>query len=149
MRDNPQTAPLRWASPALFFLLTVLTTFAAGVINAGEASRPLLEEIVARAQGDPLPVGVFPPQDPNGSDRLMQEGKIAFDFGTFFTKGQRMGTGQCDVKRYNRQLRDLIAADKIAPSIIVSHQVGLDEAPEAYKHFDAREDGWIKVVLHP
>jgi threonine dehydrogenase-like Zn-dependent dehydrogenase len=23
------------------------------------------------------------------------------------------------------------------------------QAPEAYKHFDAREEGWTKVVLHP
>jgi hypothetical protein len=31
----------------------------------------------------------------------------------------------------------------------VSHQLSLDEAPEAYKHFDARENGWTKVVLRP
>jgi hypothetical protein len=23
------------------------------------------------------------------------------------------------------------------------------EAPHAYEHFDARDDGWTKVVLHP
>jgi len=25
----------------------------------------------------------------------------------------------------------------------------LAEAPEAYEHFDAREDGWTKIVLKP
>jgi hypothetical protein len=25
----------------------------------------------------------------------------------------------------------------------------LDEAPEAYKHFDARDNGWTKVILRP
>jgi len=25
----------------------------------------------------------------------------------------------------------------------------LIEAPEGYKHFDAREEGWTKVVLKP
>jgi hypothetical protein len=25
----------------------------------------------------------------------------------------------------------------------------LDEAPDAYKHFDARDKGWTKVILHP
>jgi glutathione-independent formaldehyde dehydrogenase len=53
------------------------------------------------------------------------------------------------VKRYNRYLRSLIAEDKVKPSWIVSHDLPLDQAPEAYKHFDAREEGWTKVVLHP
>jgi|GEM_PF-6779416 threonine dehydrogenase-like Zn-dependent dehydrogenase len=26
---------------------------------------------------------------------------------------------------------------------------GLKEAPEAYRHFDAREEGWTKVTLSP
>ena len=34
-------------------------------------------------------------------------------------------------------------------SFIVSHELPLDRAPEAYEHFDARDDGWTKVVLHP
>src|SRR3712207_8329538 len=53
------------------------------------------------------------------------------------------------VKKYNRQLRDLIAAGKAEPSFIVSHELPLDRAPEAYEHFDNRDDGWTKVVLHP
>ncbi|WP_328558438.1 hypothetical protein [Streptomyces sp. NBC_00358] len=28
-------------------------------------------------------------------------------------------------------------------------QVGSDEALTAYEHFDARDEGWTKVVLHP
>jgi threonine dehydrogenase-like Zn-dependent dehydrogenase len=35
------------------------------------------------------------------------------------------------------------------PSWIVSHELPLDEAPSGYQHFDARDDGWTKVVLHP
>jgi threonine dehydrogenase-like Zn-dependent dehydrogenase len=94
-------------------------------------------------------VGVFVPQDPGGPDELSQEGKARFDFGQFWFKGQHMGTGQCPVKRYNRQLRDLIAEDKVTPSRIVSHELSLDQAPDAYLHFDNREDGWTKVVLKP
>jgi glutathione-independent formaldehyde dehydrogenase len=60
-----------------------------------------------------------------------------------------MGTGQCPVKRYNRPLRDLIAGGKATPSWIVSHELSLEEAPQAYEHFDARDEGWTKVVLHP
>ena len=60
-----------------------------------------------------------------------------------------MGSGQCDVKRYNRRLRELIRTGSGAPSFIVSHELGLEEAPDAYRHFDARDNGWTKVVLHP
>lgn len=40
-------------------------------------------------------------------------------------------------------------ADKVTPSWIVSHNLPLDDAPDAYAHFDARDDGWTKVVLNP
>jgi hypothetical protein len=52
-------------------------------------------------------------------------------------KGQRMATGQVNVKAYNRQLRDLIHADKASPSFIISHKLPLQGAPDAYEHFDA------------
>jgi threonine dehydrogenase-like Zn-dependent dehydrogenase len=49
---------------------------------------------------------------------------------------------------YNRQLSTLISAGKARPSLIVSHELSLDEAP-CYKHFDARDRGWTKVLLKP
>jgi len=92
-------------------------------------------------------VGVFVPQDPAPQDPLYAQGEIVFDYGLCWFKGQTIGTGQCNVKAYNRQLRDLIFAGRAKPSFIVSHALALDEAPAAYKHFDARDDGWTKVVL--
>jgi glutathione-independent formaldehyde dehydrogenase len=94
-------------------------------------------------------VGVFVPKDPRSQDPLMKKGEIAFDFGLFFEKGLRMGSGQTPVKAYNRMLGRLIAKGKARPSFLVSHELPLDKAPEAYRHFDAREDGWTKVVLKP
>jgi len=94
-------------------------------------------------------VGVFVPEDPRASDKLEREGQMAFDFGLFWSKGQRMGTGQTNVKAYNRHLCDLIEAGRAKPSFLVSHEIPLDEAPDAYKHFDARDSGWTKVILHP
>ena len=42
-------------------------------------------------------------------DELAQQGKVALRLsGKFWFKGQQMGTGQATVKRYNRQLRNLI-----------------------------------------
>lgn len=92
-------------------------------------------------------VGVFMPEDPGAADEMARHGQIAFDFGQFFTKGQRMGTGQCNVKAYNRDLMALIAQGRANPSFIVSHELPLEKAPEGYANFDARKDGWTKVVL--
>ena len=94
-------------------------------------------------------VGVFVPEDPGASDALAKKGQIAFDWGLFWFKGLHVGTGQAPVKRYNRYLRDLIHNDKVKPSFIVSHTLSLDEAPDAYKHFDVRDNGWTKVILKP
>ena len=94
-------------------------------------------------------IGVFIPKDPGANDKLAKVGQIAFDFGKFWFKGQKMGTGQCNVKAYNRRLRDLIHHGKAKPSMIVSHELALDEAPTAYDHFDKRDNGWTKVILHP
>jgi threonine dehydrogenase-like Zn-dependent dehydrogenase len=94
-------------------------------------------------------VGVFIPEDPGAADKLAKKGEIAFDFGKFWFKGMKMGTGQCNVKAYNRRLRELIHRGKATPSAIVSHQLQLADAPKAYKHFDDRDAGWTKVVLRP
>jgi glutathione-independent formaldehyde dehydrogenase len=94
-------------------------------------------------------VGVFVPEDPGGPDDLARQGQVAFDYGMFWFKGQRMGSGQCPVKRYNRQLRNLIHVGKARPSWVVSHQLPLTGAPDAYEHFDRRDTGWTKVVLSP
>jgi glutathione-independent formaldehyde dehydrogenase len=104
---------------------------------------------VVRTTGAIGVVGVYMPEDPGANGELAKEGRIPWQYGQFFTKGQRMGTGQCPVKRYNRELRDLIIAGKARPSFIVSHELTLDEAPAGYDHFDKREDGWTKVLLHP
>jgi glutathione-independent formaldehyde dehydrogenase len=94
-------------------------------------------------------VGVYVPQDPGGPDQLAKQGQIAFDYGMHWFKGQTLGSGQCPVKKYNRRLRDLIAGGKATPSFIVSHELPLEQGVEAYQHFDARDDGWTKVVLKP
>jgi glutathione-independent formaldehyde dehydrogenase len=94
-------------------------------------------------------VGVFVPEDPNAEDRLERRGQIAFDFGQFWLKGQSIGTGQANVKAYNRQLSRLIERNRIKPSSIVSHELALEQAPDAYEKFDQRKDGWTKVVLKP
>jgi len=94
-------------------------------------------------------VGVFIPEDPKAEDKLQKRGQMAFDFGSFWMKGQSIGTGQANVKAYNRLLSRLIEHDKVKPSWLVSHELPLSQAPEAYENFNQRKTGWTKVVLKP
>lgn len=94
-------------------------------------------------------VGVFVQQDPGAATELAKQGKIPFDIGMFFYKGLQFAGGQCHVERYNRRLMRLIQAGKATPSFLISHERPLERAPEGYKNFDERNDGWTKVVLKP
>jgi glutathione-independent formaldehyde dehydrogenase len=116
-----------------------------------ESNNLTMNQLVAsiRPTGGLGVVGVFVAEDPEGPDELAKQGRMAFDFGKFWFKGQAMRTGQANVKAYNRQLANLIHAGRAKPSFIVSQTLKLDEAPEAYKHFDDRDHGWTKVTLKP
>ena len=116
-----------------------------------EHSNITMNELVmsVKATGSIGVVGVFVPKDPKSKEPLQQEGHMDFNFGNFWMKGQSIATGQANVKSYNRQLSTLISAGKAIPSQIVSHELSLDDAPEAYKHFDKRDNGWTKIILKP
>jgi hypothetical protein len=64
-------------------------------------------------------------------------------------QGLSLGTGQCNVKAYNRYLRDMIIAGKAKPSFVISHEIDLTDAEVAYHKFDKRLDGYTKVIIHP
>jgi glutathione-independent formaldehyde dehydrogenase len=93
--------------------------------------------------------GLYVPADPGAPDEAAKSGMLLVAIGSMFERGLRLGTGQCNVKRYNRHLRDLIIAGRARPSFVVSHEVPLDQAPEAYDKFDKRVEGYTKVLLHP
>lgn len=69
--------------------------------------------------------------------------------GAFMNKGLTLKTGQTHVQHYNKKLLKKIEAGEIDPSFVITHEVKLDDAPEAYKTFRDKEDGCIKVVLKP
>lgn len=75
-----------------------------------------------RASGDIGVVGVFIPKGPTGADQLGKKGQIACDFYSFFGKGLHMGTGQTNVKAYNRLPCNLIHAGRARPSWICFSQ---------------------------
>ncbi|KAI9656658.1 MAG: hypothetical protein M1831_004568 [Alyxoria varia] len=124
---------------------------AVGSDGAKEVPNTVLDSIIAvtRPTGGLGIPGLYVPADPGAPDEKSKKGQLLFSFGKLFEKGLKLGTGQCDVKAYNRYLRDLIIAGKAKPSFVVSHEIGVDEAPAAYEKFNKREDGYVKVLIHP
>jgi glutathione-independent formaldehyde dehydrogenase len=122
-------------------------------VSGGDEEQPaiVLNQLVetVRPTGRLGVVGLYVPEDPDAPTEEAAEGRLLFEVGRFFEKGQSMGTGQANVKRYNRELRDLITAGRAKPSFVVSQQLPLDDAPDAYQRFDNREEGYSKVVLKP
>jgi threonine dehydrogenase-like Zn-dependent dehydrogenase len=70
-------------------------------------------------------------------------------FGAAMGKGLTIKTGQTHVPRYHQLLLGKIEAGEIDPSFVVTHQLPLEEGPEAYRMFRDKKDGCIKVVLKP
>ncbi len=93
-------------------------------------------------------IGVYFPEDP-GAKGDAKKGRFLLDLGDAWNKGITIEMGQAPVKQYNVYLRDLIIAGVAKPSTIVSHRFPLDGAVDAYKNFDARNDGYTKVLLKP
>ena len=94
-------------------------------------------------------VGVFLPNDAKPVGEIEKQGDLIVPWQTLFKKSITIGMGRDNDERYNTQLRDMIIAGRAKPSKIVSHRLPLSEAPDAFKKFDARSDGYIKIVLDP
>ncbi|WP_428962463.1 glutathione-independent formaldehyde dehydrogenase [Micromonospora fluostatini] len=104
---------------------------------------------VVRATGMIGVIGLYLAHDPGAPDEHSGRGELLFKMGKFFEKGLRMGTGQANVKAYNEYLRNMIIAGRATPSFVVSKELPLEAAPDAYERFDRREAGYSKVVLKP
>jgi glutathione-independent formaldehyde dehydrogenase len=93
--------------------------------------------------------GVWPTKDAGPVEPSLEEGRLAVPWAKLFNKNVSLLMGRDDDKRWNAKLRDMIITGAATPSLIVSHRLSLEEAPGAFKKFDAREDGYVKVVLKP
>ena len=72
-----------------------------------------------------------------------------FLLGDAFDKGLTFRMGQTHVQHHMPELLDLIAQDRLAPQVIISHRLTLAKAVEGYRLFDQKEDACRKVVLTP
>jgi threonine dehydrogenase-like Zn-dependent dehydrogenase len=57
--------------------------------------------------------------------------------------------GNCNHRRYIPQLVELVRSGVLIPSAVLTQVEPMTSAIDAYKAFDKREPGWIKVKLEP
>ena len=68
-----------------------------------------------------------------------------------FDKGLTLRMGQAHVRRWTDEILPLVTQDDdpLGTENLATHQVPLDEAPEAYEKFQRKEDGAVKVLMQP
>lgn len=72
-----------------------------------------------------------------------------FPLGDFFVRNVTIKMGLCPAQGYVRKILPRVASKEIDLSGIVTHRFRLDMGGQAYRIFDKKEDGCIKVVLRP
>jgi threonine dehydrogenase-like Zn-dependent dehydrogenase len=69
---------------------------------------------------------------------------------TIFDKQIQLRMGQANVKRWADDIMPLLTdGDPLGVDDFHTHQVPLEQAPEAYEMFQKKEDGAVKVLLKP
>jgi threonine dehydrogenase-like Zn-dependent dehydrogenase len=82
-------------------------------------------------------IGVYPPQ------------AQAFPIGEAMNKNLTIKLGNCNHRRYVPKLVELVRTGAIDPQSVITQLEGVSGAIDAYKAFDDRRPGWLKVELDP
>jgi threonine dehydrogenase-like Zn-dependent dehydrogenase len=82
-------------------------------------------------------IGVYPPTDQ------------FFPIGMAMNKNLTVNMGNCNHRKYIPELVELVRGGMIDPEEILTHATEISKAIDAYKAFDERQEGWIKVELVP
>ena len=82
-------------------------------------------------------VGLYPP-----TDRY-------FPIGTVMSRNLTVRGGSCNHPRYIPKLVAMVAAGQVRPEDVVTEHEPLTDAVAAYREFDLRSPGWLKVALQP
>ncbi len=105
----------------------------------GDAPSLVLDWVVeSAAKGGTISIiGVYP------------ETVRTFPIGKAMNKNLTVKMGNCNHRKYIPRLVELVRAGVVDPTKILTHAGPITGAIEAYKHFDKREPGWVKVMLEP
>src|SRR5204863_7052668 len=103
---------------------------------------------ITRAGGAVGIPGLYVTGDPGGVDANAKIGMLGIRIGLGWAKSHTFTTGQCPVKRYNRQLMMAILHDKIQIAKAVNAKLfNLEEAPAGYR--DSDTGAAKKFILDP
>ena len=73
----------------------------------------------------------------------------AFPIGDAMEKNLTIKMGNCNHRKYIPQLLELVRAGVVDPSQVLTQVEPMTDVIQAYKLFDKRTPGWIKVMLKP
>ncbi len=82
-------------------------------------------------------IGVYPPND------------LTFPIGVAMNKNLTIKMGNCNHRKYIPKLIELVQAKAFDPTLLVTQVETFESAIDAYKAFDTRQPGWLKVELIP
>jgi threonine dehydrogenase-like Zn-dependent dehydrogenase len=72
-----------------------------------------------------------------------------FPIGTSMNKNLTIKMGNCDHRKYIPHLLELVRTKAVDPLVVLTHTEPIENALDAYAHFDKHDPGWIKVELQP
>jgi threonine dehydrogenase-like Zn-dependent dehydrogenase len=70
-----------------------------------------------------------------------------FPMGMAMMKNLSINMGNCNHRKYIPVLMEMVESGMIRPSKVLTQVEGLVSAIDAYKEFDRRAQGWVKVEL--
>lgn len=80
-------------------------------------------------------IGVYPPND------------MSFPIGQAMNRNLTIRMGNCNHRKYIPNLIKLVQSGTIDPTKIISQYESITSVLDAYKAFDTRQPGWMKVAL--
>jgi threonine dehydrogenase-like Zn-dependent dehydrogenase len=72
-----------------------------------------------------------------------------FPIGMAMNKNLTMKMGNCNHRKYLPMLVDMVRSGEVDPAEVLTQHEPLSSAIDAYKAFDERQPGWLKVKLVP
>ena len=106
-------------------------------------------EMVGAPQATRMAVDLVRAGGAIGAAGVHSEATFAFSPGEAYDKNLTYRAGRCPARAYLDEALELAAGVAPVLSAIVTDRVGLEDAIEAYRRFDRREDGCVKVLLLP
>ncbi len=77
------------------------------------------------------------------------EPAMPFAAGLAFAKDVTLRFGIADVHRHLPPLLALVQAGRLKPRALITHRLALRDGADAYRLFEQRRDGCLKIVLDP